>query len=162
MNLFCLDQCPIKAAQLYCDSHCSKIILELAQILSTTFNLQEIEAPYKTSHVNHPTSKWVRESRANLDWTIQHGIALWEEKMFRTGKGHKSIEVIQWAKANAHRLSFPTQGLTSFAIAISDTMECRKDPTFDIDNPVHCYKLYYKYDKRHLGKWTNRDIPEWY
>jgi hypothetical protein len=112
--------------------------------------------------VNHPTAKWVRESHDNFMWTIKHAIALWEEKLYRTGKGHKSIEVIQWALQNKHLLTFPQQEQTKFAIAIADTMECRKDPTFDIDNPVLCYKLYYKHDKRHIGKWTNREVPEWF
>jgi hypothetical protein len=162
MNLFVLDSDPVKAAQLNCDVHTSKMILESAQILSTTFHLQGIEAPYKASHVNHPTSKWVRESRANFDWTVKHGIALYEEKLYRTGKGHKSVEVIEWAKQNAHLLKFEKQEQTTFAIAISDTMLCRKDPNFNLDNPVECYKLYYKHDKRHIGKWKNRPVPEWF
>ena len=162
MNMFILDSDPVKAAQLNCDAHCSKIILEIAQCLSTNFNLQGIEAPYKTSHQNHPVTKWMRESRANFDWTVKHGIALWEEKLYRTGKGHKSVEVIEWAKQNANLLKFEKHEQTPFAVAIADTMLCRRDPDFDLRNPVKCYKLYYKHDKRHIGKWKNRPVPEWF
>jgi hypothetical protein len=162
MNIFILDQDPIKAAEYYNDCHCSKIILEIAQCLSTNFNLQGIKAPYKTSHINHPVTIWMRKSLENFKWTLEHATALFNEKLYRTGKGHKSIEVINWAIENSNKLKFEEDKLTTFAIAISEDMNCRKDPEFDLTDPVKCYRLYYKHDKRHLGKWTKREIPEWY
>ena len=35
MNIFYLDKDPIKAAQMSCDKHCVKMIVESAQMLST-------------------------------------------------------------------------------------------------------------------------------
>ena len=39
MNLFILDNDPIKAAQLQCDKHVVKMILESAQMLSTVHRM---------------------------------------------------------------------------------------------------------------------------
>ena len=35
MNIFCLDEDPIKAVQMMCDKHIVKMILESAQLMST-------------------------------------------------------------------------------------------------------------------------------
>lgn len=153
MNIFVLDKCPHKAARMNCDTHCSKIILEIAQMLSTNFNLQEIEAPYKSCHVNHPVTKWMRESKDNFHWSIQHAYALWVEKQIRTGKGHKSIDVITWAHENLHKLTFPKDELTTFALAMPEQ--------YKTADPVQSYRNYYVGEKQHLFKWTNRDKPDW-
>lgn len=39
MNIFILDKDPVKAAQLQCDAHVSKMILESAQMLSTVHQI---------------------------------------------------------------------------------------------------------------------------
>lgn len=160
MNIFPLDSDFEKAAKLYCDTHCSKIILEIAQMLCIPFHLKGLQAPYKLCHVNHPVSKWVRETYENYLWTIKHGTALYEEKLERTGKGHKSYDVIRWTFSNRHLLNLPSMCITPFAIAINENALCRKDPAFDKSDPVKCYQLYYKYDKKDIAKWTNRDIPD--
>ena len=160
MNMFILDSNPIKAAQLNCDTHCSKIILEIAQMLCTTYHLQGIEAPYKSCHVNHPVTKWIRSSYANFMWAINHGCALWDEKLYRTDKEHKSGDVIEWAIKNSSQLAFPNWWLEPFPIAINENSLCRKDPAFDESDPVKCYQLYYKYDKKPIAKWTKREVPK--
>ena len=33
MNIFALDECPVKSAEMACDKHCVKMILESAQLL---------------------------------------------------------------------------------------------------------------------------------
>lgn len=160
MNMFILDESPLKAAQLNCDVHCSKIILEIAQMLCTTYRLQGIDAPYKSCHVNHPVTKWIRSSYANFMWACVHGAALYDEKVYRTGKGHKSADVIEWAIDNVSKISFPNWYLEDFAIAINENSLCRKDPEFKESDPVKCYQLYYKYDKKDIVKWTKRQVPE--
>jgi len=160
MNMFILDNSPIKAAQINCDTHCSKIILEIAQMLCTTYHLQGIDAPYKPCHVNHPVTKWIRSSYENFIWAAFHAQALYYEKLYRSDKGHKSMDVVRWAYRNRKLITLPKTGLTKFAIAINENALCRKDPSFDESDPVKCYQLYYKYDKKDIAKWTKRDIPE--
>ena len=74
MNIFVLDKNPIRAAKMACDKHVVKMILESAQMLCSV--QPEGTAPYKRSFYNHPCTKWVRESDANYDWLIEHGLAL--------------------------------------------------------------------------------------
>ena len=86
MNVFYLDKDPIIAAQMSCDKHVVKMILESAQLLSTCHGVQDgtewydktangrrikrwkhpnsnMEGVlYKASHINHPSAKWVREN----------------------------------------------------------------------------------------------------
>lgn len=65
MNLFVLDKCPHKSAKLMCDKHVVKMILEVAQMLSTAH--RELESNivtddcllYKKTHLNHPSTIWV-------------------------------------------------------------------------------------------------------
>jgi len=159
MNMFILDKSPVIAAQLNCDTHCSKMILEVAQMLCTTYHLQGIDAPYKPTHANHPVTKWIRSSHANFLWACIHGAALYEEKLHRTGKGHKSADVIEWAIKNVSKLKFPNWYLEDFPIAINDDCLCRKDSSFNESDPVKCYQMLYKYDKKDIAKWTNRDVP---
>ena len=142
-----------------------KILLEAVQMLCSGKHILDPEDKetnarlYKMAHKNHPVTKWIRESKANFLWALTHGVALYQEKLYRTGNGHKSIDVLSWALDNIDKLSFPNTNLTKFAIAISEDSLCRKDPQFDESDPVSCYKLYYKYDKSHIAKWTNRNVP---
>lgn len=153
MNLFFLDKDLTKCAQYHVDAHVGKIILEASQVLCTAFHLQNIEAPYKPSHVNHPTSKWVRQTRANLDWTIQYATALAEENHYRYGKWHKSFDVVRWAKDRANLLDFSDSGITPFALAMPEQ--------YKTNCPVESYRNYYREDKKHLHSWKNRPIPAW-
>jgi hypothetical protein len=163
MNIFILDNDPCKAARYHCDKHCSKMILEIAQMMSTNLHLNGIHAPYKATHANHPSTVWARESRANFDWLADHANEMGDEKIKRYGKPHKSMEVIKWAIEHVDQMSFPSQGLTKFAVAINADMECRKDPAFNEDNVVDAYRLYYNYDKSYMARWDKLDnTPHWF
>lgn len=137
------------------------MVLEITQQFCTNFHLQGIEAPYKKTHQNHPSTIWGRSSRANFEWLIEHCIELCAEKTKRFGKPHKSERVLNWVVDNYHKLSFPAEKLTKFAIAISEDSKCRQHPNFSIDNPVESYRLYYKLDKAHIAKWNHGPKPKW-
>lgn len=160
MNIFHLSNCPLEAAKWQVDKHISKMGLEHTQLLCTAFWLQGIEAPYKMSHKNHPSAIWVRESEANMMWLIRHSYATFKEYTARYGKRHKSQDVLDWCVLNMDKLTFPSEGLTKFAIAINDQMTCRSIPEFDESDPVTCYRLYYTHDKRHIHNWK-QNKPNW-
>ena len=46
MNIFVLDRSPQAAAQMQCDRHVVKMVLESAQMLCTAVNLLGGESPY--------------------------------------------------------------------------------------------------------------------
>lgn len=68
MNIFALDQCPVKSAQLLNDKHVVKMCLESAQILCTVHRGFGLDAPYRPTHKRHPCMLWVAESHGNYIW----------------------------------------------------------------------------------------------
>lgn len=71
MNIFMTHSDPIQSAREHCLVHVRKMILEYAQMLSTTHHHYESNLSnfvYKKAHYNHPSTKWTRESPYNYDW----------------------------------------------------------------------------------------------
>ena len=62
MNIFKLDATPELCAQVHCDKHVSKMILESAQMLCTVFWSNNQTAPYKPVHAKHPCTLWAGAS----------------------------------------------------------------------------------------------------
>ncbi len=93
MNIFYLDKCPEKAAQLQYNKHVVKMILESAQMLCTAHHVYGFpeDVPYKQAHLNHPSTIWCRQNRHNYMWLYRHMIALGDEYTKRYGKTHMSI-----------------------------------------------------------------------
>lgn len=160
MNIFSTSPDPFQSAQWLVDKHCVKQILESTQLLCTAFHEQGINAPYKPSHRNHPSSIWTRLSYDNFQWLIAHAHGISEEYTARYGKIHKSKVVLDWCEDHAYLLGFDLRDLTKFAIAIADDMLCRKHPDFTEDDPVAAYRLYIKLDKQHIHTWK-RNKPNW-
>ena len=97
MNLFYLHHDPKVAAEMQCDRHVVKMILETAQMLSTAHAELDGESPaYKPTHKNHPSTVWVRSSAAAYEWAFTHMLALGREYTKRYGKEHKTIREHGW------------------------------------------------------------------
>lgn len=89
MNIFVTDSSPIQSAINLDDKRVIKMILESAQMLSTTMNLVGLSGPYRTTHSNHPCTIWVRYNQSNYKWLIDHFKALCSEYTRRYNKTHK-------------------------------------------------------------------------
>tara|TARA_Y100001963_G_scaffold152036_1_gene236083 strand:- start:1288 stop:1806 length:519 start_codon:yes stop_codon:yes gene_type:complete len=103
MNIFCLDKDPVKAAQMMCDKHIVKMLLESAQLMCTAHRELDVSSQimpdidkllYKSTHKNHPSAKWVRESAYNYRWLYLHWVAMNDEYKLRYNKkvNHKSFD----------------------------------------------------------------------
>ena len=93
MNIFYLDKDPVKAAQLQYNKHVVKMILESAQMLCTVHHQymgEDADVPYKSTHKNHPSTRWVATSAQNYEWLYRHFIALCDEYTKRYKKIHLS------------------------------------------------------------------------
>ena len=113
MNIFATSECPFESASYLDNKRVVKMILESAQLLSTALRHHGSDAPYKATHVHHPCTKWVCQSRSNYMWLLQHFSALCGEYTKRYGKVHKSQQY-----ANDFRLlagTIPDIGPTPFA-----------------------------------------------
>ena len=152
MNIFILHRDPSSAAEMMCDKHVIKMILETNQILSTVATAHGHAAPYKSTHANHPCTLWAGESRQNWDWLVQHSRALCSEYTHRYGRVHKSQAVTEWAeKLN---IDLPNTTRTPFRLAMPDK--------YKSDDPVLSYRSYYLGEKARFAKWKNGNVPLWW
>lgn len=176
MNLFVTSECPIECAIALDDKRVGKMLMEANQMLSLAVKLarpsrgtpvlicqtNEI-GPGKIcagfAHRNHPVSLWVRASRANFSWTVQHARALADEFEFRFGKKHASAERTDFITQFASNL--PDGDLTPF-------QNSAKNSSLGIDFshlPVpQSYREYLKErwaTGRFMPTWINRKAPEW-
>ena len=110
MNIFYIDSDPITAAQQLADDHIRKMQIESAQMCCTTHWSIGKEAPYKKAHLNHPSTKWVRESIQHYRWFVQHGLEICSEFIKRYGRSHKTQAVLEWCRDNEPNI--PDNGFT--------------------------------------------------
>lgn len=96
MNLFVVDKIPQVCARYLDDKRLVKAVLETAQLLSTAINEHTPNSgPYKSTHVNHPVTKWVSFSYVNYMWTFFYFECLCEEYTRRFNKVHKCEQHIK-------------------------------------------------------------------
>jgi hypothetical protein len=148
MNLFYLDPDINKAVNYHCDKHVVKMCLETAQILCTALHRYGIAAPYKPTHIRHPTVLWAGDSLQHYSWLKEFGLALCLEYTWRYKKSHASEAVIK---------SLPTNP----SIRGSDWREPPQamPDSYKGSNTVEAYRRFYRGEKLHFSKWTNRPTP---
>lgn len=152
MNIFRLDNDPIKAAEFHCDRH-MKMILESGQMLSTCIREHGIDDPllYRKFNPKHPCNVWLMESKENIKWLIQFGLALNRQNIKIFNKSHKSILVIERAK---HYINlFPSKSETPQKMVMF--------PQFMGTDIVHSYKLFYAGAKYRFANWSLQ-TPYWW
>lgn len=155
MNIFVLDNDINTCAQFHVDKHVVKMPTESAQMLCAANNFYGIDSPYKTSkaQMNHPCTKWVRESINNWLWLKELAIALEKEWKYRynhdENKTHKAVDVIR----SLDIPPLPEIGLTPFKYCMPDV--------YKVDDIVISYREFYKKDKIHLHSYKNRKKPQW-
>lgn len=156
MNIFYLSNDPIESARFHVDRHVVKMILESAQLLSTAHYV--LDGPkfglYKPTHKNHPCAKWVRDTIYNYCWLYDLFCALCDEYEFRYNKIHKTSKL-------KNVLKYPPKALIESG-KIYLTPPAQAMPfEYQNSNPIIAYRNYYRYGKKHLHKYTKREIPDW-
>ena len=158
MNIFYLDRDPAIAAQMMCDKHVVKMILESAQMLSTAHRVldgdeyADRKGLYKLAHKNHPSTIWVRSGIEQYFWLYDHMIALMKEYTHRYGKHHATERLIgglSLVPVNIPNMTYndPPQCMPE---------ECKGDDT------VLAYQKYYIEEKSGFATWKSRTVPEWF
>jgi hypothetical protein len=153
MNIFYLDKDPKQSVKYYVDRHITKMQLETAQILCSNIRYYGKEAPYKKTHVNHPSTIWARQSKSNFKYLIRLGLEICKEYTYRYGKIHKSQSVIEWVENNIPE-ELPDLPFTEPTPAMPEKYIINNDS-------VASYRNYYLHEKTHLFSWNNRKIPFW-
>jgi hypothetical protein len=181
INLFVLDKDPVIAAQLQCDKHVVKMIVESAQMLSTAHRMLDgiskrgpsksgktttkkwtlsdgrEEVFYKAVHMGHPCTVWTMKSVANYNWHYKHFIALCEEYTYRYGKIH-STDALLRDKLKTPPKNIPVGCFTQQPLAMQSNPECMFP-----NDVVKSYRMFYQTkQERFKMVWTKRSIPEWF
>jgi hypothetical protein len=179
MNIFFLAWNPDACAQMHCDKHVVKMILETAQILCTAHRVVDgtetttlsksgnrrvrrwmldddtkDAVMYASTHVNHPSVVWARACVEQYTWLYQLFVALCAEYTVRYRKTH-----LCWTKLHAV-LKDPPQKMVWNGVfrapppAMPD--HCKREAVID------AYRTYYAVEKRSFAKWTVREPPIWF
>lgn len=154
MNIFYICADPISAAQQLADDHIRKMQIESAQMCSTAHWESGSQAPYKRAHVNHPSTKWVRESIQHYRWLVQHGLEICKEFTKRYGKPHKTQEVLTWLRDNEPNL--PNKEFIP-------PPQCMPDE-YKMGDTIKAYRNFYVKDKiavKGLNWKKLGNTPEW-
>ena len=172
MNIFVTDPDPVISAQTLCDKHVVKMVLESAQMLSTAWrepnDLRSSEFSskyadehelYKTAHLNHPCSIWVRQARENYKWLYRHFVALCDEYTHRYGKSHASARLkgpLMWRPFKPSALLDAIEEPYGFVLAMPD--EYKSEDIFS------SYQNYLMNEKQHFAKWEKDPSrkPTWW
>ena len=158
MNIFYLDRDPRIAAQMHCDKHVVKMILESAQMLSSAHRFLDSDlyankvGLYKMAHKNHPSTIWVRSSDEHYKWLYSLMLSLMDEYTFRYGKHHAT-----------ERLITPLSVVPFFIErkGFVDPPQCMPDYCKG-DDAVLAYQNYYIVEKSDFATWKSRATPEWF
>ena len=176
MNIFYLHNDPRICAEMHCDKHVVKMIIEYAQLMSTahrvldgneyidlTTNGRRIkrwrlfddreQLLMKASHINHPSGVWCRSNSSNYEWLYQMWQYLCDEYTHRYGKVHSCARLDYILCMTPDRIKDGV--FYSPPPAMPD--EC-KIPNNSLDS----YRKYYIEKKSHFAKWSKRNIPLWY
>jgi hypothetical protein len=157
MNIFVLHEDAIEAADMYCDKHVPKMVLELAQMLTTAHHAHGVarDGMYKVAHLNHPCSKWVRETGGNYRWAYHHFVRLAFNYWWRFGKMHKSYA------DHSIRLMRPPEPIVSDT-SMTDFAQAMPDE-YKHEDAVTAYRTYYINDKQRFAKWEKGvPTPDWW
>ena len=182
MNIFYLDKDPIKAAEMSCDKHVVKMILESAQLLSTCHRVQDgqeyydktkngrkikrwrhpnpnVEATlYKAGWIKHPSTIWLFESAYNYIWLYRHFMALNEEykKRYNHTDDHVAVQKL------GQLLKFPPKNAQYNKIGTDATPAMPEHCKISGDSAAS-YRRYYILEKNRFATWKSpAKTPEWY
>tara|TARA_Y100001935_G_scaffold16769_1_gene12380 strand:+ start:22073 stop:22645 length:573 start_codon:yes stop_codon:yes gene_type:complete len=180
MNIFILHEDPVVAAQMLCDRHVPKMIVESAQMLSTAHRLldgvpekrpsksgktiqtyyafgdERDKLYYAAVHKHHPCTTWTMESSQNYKWHYKHFYAMGQEFTYRREKSHKTIELLGKLLSKIPE-NIPHGPLTPFAQAMSHYPMCKVD-----GDAVKAYRNYYHVAKDFAVWEWKRPAPSWW
>ena len=182
MNIFYLDKNPVVAAEMSCDKHVTKMILESAQLLSTCHRVQDgteyfdktangrkikrwrhpnpnMDAVlYKAGWVKHPSTEWLFESAYNYVWLYKHMMALNEE--WKKRYGHKRDHLAIQKLGDLLKSPPINSKINKIATDIKPAMPeyCKVN-----GDGVASYRKYYIMEKQRFATWKSpAKTPGWY
>lgn len=178
MNIFWLDKDIEKCAKYHCDKHVCKMIIEYAQILCTAAreedsHIRDIpEEFYKSTHVNHPCTKWARKTQSNFIYLLMLLESLLDEYALRYNKIHKTcgvfLAILSYAKlhygwyrdARAVKITLPPMCMPEKYKQLAQ-LSAYNDFDVNLHQIINAYRYYYVNEKLAFAKWKCTDVPWW-
>ena len=189
MNIFYLSENAQECAQMHCDRHVTKMIVEYCQLMSTAHRVLDGEeytdltangrrikrwrldddreqTLMKASHINHPSAIWCRENIENYNWLYDMWSHLLEEYTYRYGKVHacaKLKDLLHTLPTNIKTGAFfaPTPAMPPEVKVLAENPQ----PGRKYDS-LKSYHNYYNVSKRGFATWQgkvgSRPTPIWY
>lgn len=173
MNLFVTDLCPEASAMSLDDKRVGKLLTEANMMMSVAIKLRfgitdesdevgEGRLCRGLPYSNHPVAKWVKASRGNFEWTLEHAQALAGVYQSRFGVSHAS-----WNRTYHIRRMGVTHKFQG-AMGVAGFQNSARHQELGIDFthlPVpQAYRHYllarWQTDTRPV-KWTNCNPPSW-
>ena len=164
MNIFVLDENPVKSAQAMDCVRVPKMVTESAQMMASALRrwgatdeqmpLTKSGSPYKGGYHHHPCTIFAGDTRANFKWLAHHAEALLDEYYHRFGKVHACHNPIYQMSSMSKMI--PEGELTPFAQAMPDEY---KD-----DDAVKAYRAYYHSKMNSAGgvHYRHTSPPDWW
>ena len=164
MNIFVLDENPVKSAQAMDCVRVPKMVTESAQMMASALRrhgaidsqmpLTKSGSPYKGGYHHHPCTIFAGDTRANFKWLAHHAEALLDEYHHRFGKVHACHNPIYQMSSMSKMI--PEGELTPFAQAMPDEY---KD-----DDAVKAYRAYYHSKMYSAGgvHYRHTSPPDWW
>ncbi|MDD5215859.1 MAG: hypothetical protein PHQ03_10030 [Methylococcales bacterium] len=175
MNIFYLHSNPKICAEQHVDKHVVKMILEYAQLLSTTHRfldgtetlkisgagrrVKRWKLPdehdailYEATHIQHPSAIWTRQSAENYAFLWELFNCLLDEYTFRYEKQHATSRLLTPLKTLPNQIS--STDFTQPTPAMPDEYKVAGDS-------VASYRNYYCGAKAQLFSWKKRGTPDW-
>ena len=172
MNIFAVDEYPIKAARALPDKLVVKMPTESLQLLTPwAFNVHgvKIKKPgqqeffesdqkfYGTKgFAHHPCAKWLYESPANVHWLLEHAFGMVDEYWQRYNKDHGTLFGLNQVRDLVYRRHNKDNSCdhTPFVLAMPDQYKNSEDP-------VQSYRNYLLHEKGY-AVWKHNNEPGWW
>lgn len=174
MNIFYTNEKPLNCAKDHTKIHTRKMIVEYAQLLSTShrvldgYNKSFIlkdhrnDILYKSTHMNHPSAKWVRESKENYLWLYNCLFELCIIYENANNKKHKTSTLLETLKYQPNNIK--NDKFVEPYIAIN---KITYPTVYKEKNTIDIYREYMKlkfidWKERNIDvSWYSNKKPEW-
>jgi hypothetical protein len=175
LNIFYLHSEPEICARQHVDKHVVKMILEYAQLLSTSHRVldgteiltmsdsgkkrkrwilpdERNVILYEATHIQHPSAIWTRQSHENYIFLWELFRCLLAEYTFRYEKIHATSRLLIPLSV------LPKQILSKGFVEPTPAMP---EQYKIIDDSITSYRNYYLGEKARMFSWKKREMPDW-